>query len=97
MIRRPPRSTLFPYTTLFRSHDCAERRCRYVFRVGDGPDVGVVADVVDVFDERWPGRRVRAGEWCRGREDRLGRRLNSRHLGESYAAVCLGKVGWVAG
>src|SRR3712207_9487864 len=28
MIRRPPRSTLFPYTTLFRSHDCREHQCQ---------------------------------------------------------------------
>src|SRR2546430_13572345 len=39
MIRRPPRSTLFPYTTLFRSFDAmraANPRCRFVV-VGDGP------------------------------------------------------------
>src|SRR2546428_10379572 len=41
MIRRPPRSTLFPYTTLFRSHDHNRRRQRYAglwgrWRAGDG-------------------------------------------------------------
>src|SRR2546430_6107529 len=36
MIRRPPRSTLFPYTTLFRSHSCSRRRCCWP-RVCYGP------------------------------------------------------------
>src|ERR1035441_10810234 len=61
MIRRPPRSTLFPYTTLFRS-ECAAvcRRC-----------------------QRKPVRRWRI--------DRKSTRLNSSHLGISYAVFCLKK------
>src|SRR5438045_6716805 len=65
MIRRPPRSTLFPYTTLFRS-----------------VPVGVVADLVGS-----PRRVLRGGE---GR-DRKSTRLNSSHLGISYAVFCLKK------
>src|SRR5471030_2420382 len=62
MIRRPPRSTLFPYTTLFRS-------CRHQ------PDLAVVPP---------------AGVDDAGR-DRKSTRLNSSHLGISYAVFCLKK------
>src|SRR2546430_9783523 len=42
MIRRPPRSTLFPYTTLFRSHSAPQRRCRTPPRgVACGGSVGL--------------------------------------------------------
>src|SRR5215472_14416075 len=64
MIRRSPRSTLFPYTTLFRSR----------LRPGPSP-----AD---------PRRRP-AGRWSR--RDRKSIRLNSSHLGISYAVFCLKK------
>src|SRR5258707_6860954 len=38
MIRRPPRSTLFPYTTLFRSPECRSKQCRVqLLRLGAGP------------------------------------------------------------
>src|SRR5262245_65293741 len=75
MIRRPPRSTLFPYTTLFRS-----LRAR-----GAGPPRG-----------RPPGREPRRvlaeprRAHPRGR-DRKSTRLNSSHLGISYAVFCLKK------
>src|SRR5262245_62418945 len=65
MIRRPPRSTLFPYTTLFRSH--RERR-------GAGAGDGGLATA-----PRKP------------RRDRKSTRLNSSHLGISYAVFCLKK------
>src|SRR5438876_8236882 len=75
MIRRPPRSTLFPYTTLFRSGE-RERQIRReeglaVPRAGarDG-------------DEHRPGRPVR---------DRKSTRLNSSHPSISYAVFCLKK------
>src|SRR5258705_4849892 len=81
MIRRPPRSTLFPYTTLFRSLlDPADR-----LAAGDGDP-----------EDRRPrglgggggcGRCGRAGS---GR-DRKSTRLNSSHLGISYAVFCLEK------
>src|SRR5436853_5405445 len=71
--RRPPRSTLFPYTTLFRSV------------------VGV--DVVDVLQPRedaaaGPEVQVRQADVA---EDRKSTRLNSSHLGISYAVFCLKK------
>src|SRR5262245_63919079 len=68
MIRRPPRSTLFPYTTLFRSRD----------RVGRTQTVSV-----DLFADG--GTPV---TWSR---DRKSTRLNSSHLGISYAVFCLKK------
>src|SRR5947199_4888211 len=65
MIRRPPRSTLFPYTTLFRSGFTFGRI------VGGGP--------------------VPIGTSCPLTRDRKSTRLNSSHLGISYAVFCLKK------
>src|SRR5258708_8540199 len=76
MIRRPPRSTLFPYTTLFRSH---RRRRSPVLRGAPRRIHG-------------PGVRVagvcRGGEPSR---DRKSTRLNSSHQIISYAVFCLKK------
>src|SRR3712207_8526336 len=83
MIRRPPRSTLFPYTTLFRSSDelvrgSAEARLR---AEGDGIDPHVVQ--LAGCDPRCMGEAVRA--------DRKSTRLNSSHANISYAVFCLKK------
>src|SRR5256885_10324919 len=82
MIRRPPRSTLFPYTTLFRS---APRHLRAL-------------EQVESQRERWGElARVRqneadvAGDDRRLRADRKSTRLNSSHLVISYAVFCLKK------
>src|SRR3712207_7270928 len=87
MIRRPPRSTLFPYTTLFRS--APERRG--VRRVAD--DRLPVRELV----ARWGGR-VGGVQVHRRRdhlrlveEDRKSTRLNSSHAHISYAVFCLKK------
>src|SRR3712207_6955478 len=90
MIRRPPRSTLFPYTTLFRS----DRRSglRRAGRRGDGADAGE-----DQGDELRPCLRpvrLRAGPAAAdrsGRGDRKSTRLNSSHANISYAVFCLKK------
>src|SRR5437899_5079432 len=81
MLRPPPRSTLFPYTTLFRSHDWVidER-----LKVGSGPRC------------QHSNARVHAcgtlgGRRCRCQPDRKSTRLNSSHLGISYAVFCLKK------
>src|ERR1035438_10736951 len=63
MIRRPPRSTLFPYTTLFRSIQQLAHAPVFTRQGGDGPTV----------------------------RDRKSTRLNSSHLGISYAVFCLKK------
>src|SRR3712207_7701707 len=79
MIRRPPRSTLFPYTTLFRSEGVEGRvrveQQRLVRR--DAPAVGAaLQDAVDLGS---------------GRQDRKSTRLNSSHANISYAVFCLKK------
>src|SRR3712207_8233978 len=81
MIRRPPRSTLFPYTTLFRSRgDDGLRGPR-----GDGHLAGgVVAPAVQRLD---PG----ADRFAQ-RRDRKSTRLNSSHANTSYAVFCLKKT-----
>src|SRR5256885_12152711 len=79
MIRRPPRSTLFPYTTLFRS-------LAVDHRVRDGElDVGE-----DLAGDRVDGDDVQCDDPELGR-DRKSTRLNSSHLVISYAVFCLKK------
>src|SRR5262245_66553026 len=73
MIRRPPRSTLFPYTTLFRSAGEDRDPQRPIERAGQ---------LRRAPDQRH--RRVLVG-------DRKSTRLNSSHLGISYAVFCLKK------
>src|SRR2546430_13244154 len=82
MIRRPPRSTLFPYTTLFRSaHPIVHRPIvvSYSFSLRNNAD--------DVFRSAMP--------WHCGSEDvvrdRKSTRLNSSHSQISYAVFCLKK------
>src|SRR3712207_9509320 len=94
MIRRPPRSTLFPYTTLFRSN----------------PDLSEDKDgLVSVIPQVWiNGTSVNFADWpviesplmtlkdnvlriAQGGEDRKSTRLNSSHANISYAVFCLKK------
>src|SRR5438132_4344159 len=79
MIRRPPRSTLFPYTTLFRSV------------VGRSANVSV-SDPTDPFQQahRWDGR-VGGDARFLLTSDRKSTRLNSSHTVISYAVFCLKK------
>src|SRR3712207_8721311 len=87
MIRRPPRSTLFPYTTLFRSAAVPPWRPR-VRPVGvevPAPRQGVLDELPDVGVRRVHDRAGRdAG-------DRKSTRLNSSHANISYAVFCLKK------
>src|SRR5256885_7180598 len=83
MIRRPPRSTLFPYTTLFRSRSRAPPRLPQRDRGALGRR-GLVAHGVP----RGRGARQRQ---CDRRADRKSTRLNSSHLVISYAVFCLKK------
>src|SRR5258705_9620540 len=95
MIRRPPRSTLFPYTTLFRSRrlgaDGARRILRAAFRrARSGADAGLAPEAR--YADGGAQRAVRHGGRVRGAEgDRKSTRLNSSHLGISYAVFCLKK------
>src|SRR5258708_18326850 len=88
MIRRPPRSTLFPYTTLFRSQGlalkvvCRQKRIR---PVADGRPQD------PRLPEKEARRGVRSQNFDRTREDRKSTRLNSSHQIISYAVFCLKK------
>src|SRR5256885_11462118 len=85
MIRRPPRSTLFPYTTLFRSHklfstketlEWAAQGCRTA-------GIGCIECKAKMADHLI--------EWITPVRDRKSTRLNSSHLVISYAVFCLKK------
>src|SRR5947209_17404912 len=99
MIRRPPRSTLFPYTTLFRSAKWA-----VLWWLAAWADVAATTWLL----VSWPWRMLPNGQWRHGRLDKiiqdqpadyagvLGRdrkstRLNSSHANISYAVFCLKK------
>src|SRR5438034_5500417 len=85
MIRRPPRSTLFPYTTLFRSH----WECRHPIQSSRRKHAGRVRiretlDKRKAFCDLGGRRKARRG-------DRKSTRLNSSHTVISYAVFCLKK------
>src|SRR3712207_8494975 len=89
MMRRPPRSTLFPYTTLFRSPD--RSRLMRAGRVGVAELLGHAAEVPP--QECHP--HVVVHRFCRLHRvrgvDRKSTRLNSSHANISYAVFCLKK------
>src|SRR3712207_8176568 len=94
MIRRPPRSTLFPSTTLFRSpvplegfDPVAQALDRGVFEEGAHRDVHAEG-VLDAAGELRRGEGVPAEV----EEDRKSTRLNSSHANISYAVFCLKKT-----
>src|SRR5256885_6470162 len=84
MIRRPPRSTLFPYTTLFRSRDAAP----------EGPAGARAAHSHQCAHQEGAAARDRGQEEAPTEKvngDRKSTRLNSSHLVISYAVFCLKK------
>src|SRR3712207_8370833 len=93
MIRRPPRSTLFPYTTLFRS-----ALLRRVFEE-DTPDLVLLETMTLIRDELTYSTvklMLDSGlpvwlSFRRCRQDRKSTRLNSSHANISYAVFCLKK------
>src|SRR5256885_6952695 len=85
MIRRPPRSTLFPYTTLFRSDPVQRFRRDRLQPAGEQRG----EDPVPMGRRRSDGR-ANAVWWIETR-DRKSTRLNSSHLVISYAVFCLKK------
>src|SRR3712207_8274701 len=95
MIRRPPRSTLFPYTTLFRSRQRAQtqrgeqRAAHRADRGGVGP---VQRGVRQRIGEQLVGPEHRVVEVrAAAQRDRKSTRLNSSHANISYAVFCLKK------
>src|SRR3712207_7559720 len=85
MIRRPPRSTLFPYTTLFRS--ILHSRHQYHWHTGYVPPQSVAAPHIGAVIARTLGPRDPAVPAL----DRKSTRLNSSHANISYAVFCLTK------
>src|SRR2546428_1176111 len=78
MIRRPPRSTLFPYTTLFRSAVLLRRVAQQLEDLAAGLRVEIARGLIGEQDRR-------------ARQDRKSTRLNSSHDQISYAVFCLKK------
>src|SRR5258705_2033044 len=78
MIRRPPRSTLFPYTTLFRSRSDERKAVGSRLRSEEHE-----SERPEACAERFARHRLHG--------DRKSTRLNSSHLGISYAVFCLKK------
>src|SRR5688572_31412294 len=88
MIPRPPRSTLFPYTTLFRSEVAGADAAGGRFRKGPDHQIagGMAVGVVDLLEPVEVEERDRER-----RADRKSTRLNSSHSQISYAVFCLKK------
>src|SRR5439155_21213594 len=93
LIRRTPSSTLFPYTTLFRSRSCEDRcgarkgrqglRARILRRARGRRALNLLAQVFRL--------RRKSRATLRVRRDRKSTRLNSSHVASSYAVFCLKK------
>src|SRR3712207_7274347 len=81
MIRRPPRSPLFPYTTLFRSSSGVDETLRQAMTL---LDAGGRRNTLCAMAAEIPPR-------TQGRGDRKSTRLNSSHANISYAVFCLKK------
>src|SRR3712207_7422622 len=100
MIRRPPRSTLFPYTTLFRSSDVCPHPSSYVAHQVEAQVWGFVCELLKDPERLWAGleehiRTEREAMQYRDPDkemkDRKSTRLNSSHANISYAVFCLKK------
>src|SRR5438067_7505971 len=89
IIRRPPSSTLFPYTTLFRSVEVLNRTQLHFEQVADlAVRVRVLTDAVELqVRDAKAGLHIAYLQF----EDRKSTRLNSSHVSISYAVFCLKK------
>src|SRR5690349_22394167 len=88
MLRRPPRSTLFPYTTLFRSRTRFWIPEKAAYRGERGKPRGMLVFDIDLIKIEQPIRTPACRAVCR---DRKSTRLNSSHVEISYAVFCLKK------
>src|SRR3712207_7980924 len=101
MIRRPPRSTLFPYTTLFRSSEALTNVVLHAYPEGEPGPVTVTAEINDsaidvTISDEGRGMVPRPDSPGAGLGlpiiDRKSTRLNSSHANISYAVFCLKKT-----
>src|SRR3712207_8762982 len=90
MIRRPPRSTLFPYTTLFRSRRHRPPAARHLPPAQRRLPAAAAA-AARQRGRHGPPQGTLPGEPARGGLDRKSTRLNSSHANISYAVFCLKK------
>src|SRR2546427_11480261 len=90
MIRRPPRSTLFPYTTLFRSLNVCARYTKAQYEQSERRAGGETMSE-GFFSRGFRGRRQQSDTSGRLPPDRKSTRLNSSHSQISYAVFCLKK------
>src|SRR3712207_8371746 len=98
MIRRPPRSTLFPYTTLFRSVVKSKlpypgfQHNNYIVSFAKAEDfLGKLGEFLSIGDSH----PFSTQDLLQGRVDRKSTRLNSSHANISYAVFCLKKKKYV--
>src|SRR3712207_8386507 len=93
MIRRPPRSTLFPYTTLFRSQLSKEFVRQWLIDHNFMNEPGqTMPEITDEYAESVSDRYIELYEHITGEKlDRKSTRLNSSHANISYAVFCLKK------
>src|SRR3712207_8146397 len=92
MIRRPPRSTLFPYTTLFRSGNSPRQTSRYIRTVCKTEQRGEKRYGTGAGHIQRHHQQTGRQDWSRiGNRDRKSTRLNSSHANISYAVFCLKK------
>src|SRR3712207_8026417 len=89
MIRRPPRSTLFPYTTLFRSFARGGAGLVFTEATAVTPEGRISPEDTGLWTDEQQAAWARIVEFVHG--DRKSTRLNSSHANISYAAFCLKK------
>src|SRR5690242_21211652 len=88
MRRRPPRSTLFPYTTLFRSLGRKSRIAHCIDHFDPGSQLAEHAARLSIVGHLFVPELA---PWIKVIEDRKSTRLNSSHMSISYAVFCLKK------
>src|SRR5258705_8043719 len=89
MIRRPPRSTLFPYTTLFRSTALREIKILQLLKHENVVNLIEICRTKANQSNKYRSTFYLVFDFCD--QDRKSTRLNSSHLGISYAVFCLKK------
>src|SRR3712207_8544408 len=98
MIRRPPRSTLFPYTTLFRSKVMEEERKNFIYGIVDDNGKTIVPGCIRNNISEEAANKIydsmmdfASYAFNKAHADRKSTRLNSSHANISYAVFCLKK------